>query len=332
MFEFLSRIYNYFTGNSSDFDNSSHPIFAAVKTGNLPELSRILLFRIDLEMKNQIGNTPLIEAAMNNQVNVVRLLLNHDAKLEAQGHAGFTALNASAWKGCVEPARYLIQRGANIDALSDSGTTPLISAIERQHVAMVELLITAGADTQFVTLEGWSLLEYAIQCGNRNIVNMLRGNDTAAVQTQADAAEDDDLDLPEWCIDPINFTVMIDPITLHNGQSYDRESLRKWFESKNNPAELPCPKTRMMISITELTTGTNINLRNAITEKIQQLRAEKQRQEVPVETVVSPDEELRQNRLRYFARQGMFAAGGENKNSGAAIIDRSEECRWQLLA
>ncbi|XVF12112.1 hypothetical protein REPUB_Repub08aG0086100 [Reevesia pubescens] len=54
---------------------------------------------------------------------------------------------------------------------------------------------------------------------------------------------------------PISLELMIDPVTISTGQTYDRSSIQKWFKAGNTI----CPKTGEKLTNTELVPNTNLH-------------------------------------------------------------------------
>lgn len=66
---------------------------------------------------------------------------------------------------------------------------------------------------------------------------------------------------------PLTKQVMRDPVTLENGQTYEREAIEKWFrECKESGRKLVCPLTLHELKSTEL--NPSMALRNTIEEWI----------------------------------------------------------------
>lgn len=59
---------------------------------------------------------------------------------------GNTLLMLAAYNGAVEVLKALIDRGADVDELNGRGQSPLAGAIFKREDAVVDLLIDAGAD------------------------------------------------------------------------------------------------------------------------------------------------------------------------------------------
>ncbi|KAF4382134.1 hypothetical protein G4B88_009424 [Cannabis sativa] len=64
--------------------------------------------------------------------------------------------------------------------------------------------------------------------------------------------------IPHEFLCPITLEIMTDPVIVASGQSYDRESIQKWFDSNHRT----CPKTRQTLSHLEL--APNYALKNII--------------------------------------------------------------------
>ena len=68
----------------------------------------------DFSNKKKINSSPLVEAADNGHVKVVKTLLKHGAKVDQENRYGRTALMVAAYRGHVEIVEILIEYGANV--------------------------------------------------------------------------------------------------------------------------------------------------------------------------------------------------------------------------
>jgi len=101
--------------------SAGSPFLTAARDGDIETLKSLLEDKtLDLEQRNQYGDTALILAALNNQVEAVRLLLDHGAKIDAIGSFGNTALISASRK---ESAELLVERGANLKIKNKFGRT-----------------------------------------------------------------------------------------------------------------------------------------------------------------------------------------------------------------
>jgi hypothetical protein len=114
----------------------------------------------DLHAVGRCGLTPLMVAAGEGKVGVVRLLLERAAGVHQTDPDGQTALHFAARNGHLEAAKELVAFGACVDTHSASGITPLIEAARRNHSEVVDYLIKLGADPEVRDSVGRSCWEW----------------------------------------------------------------------------------------------------------------------------------------------------------------------------
>jgi len=90
---------------------------------------------------NNRGKTALHLAAENNRLNIVRILLDHEALVHARSDGGWTALHNAADKGHKHIASLLLKYNASINARTSSGMTALHWCARNGHIEMVKLLL-----------------------------------------------------------------------------------------------------------------------------------------------------------------------------------------------
>jgi hypothetical protein len=92
---------------------------------------------------NSVEETPLMLAALNNQLDVAMVLIERGAEVNRKG---WTPLHYAATRGHIAMMRLLLENNAYIDAESPNGTTPLMMAAYYGTPASVKLLLEEGAD------------------------------------------------------------------------------------------------------------------------------------------------------------------------------------------
>ncbi|MTH53664.1 M48 family metalloprotease [Bacillus mangrovi] len=98
--------------------------------------------------------TPLTEAAFNEDTEEVERLLLEGANPDEGNSSGETALVQTAYTNDVEMAELLLEYGANPNTLDEYGWTPLMTAAENGSSEVARLLIEAGADPDILNSDG----------------------------------------------------------------------------------------------------------------------------------------------------------------------------------
>ena len=126
----------------------------------LPNATRVLLEQpqIDVNAFNKAGETPLMMAALKNNVDVARTLIERGAAINK---SGWTPLHYAATGGNVDIISMLLAKGAQIDARSPNGTTPLMMAARYGSTQAVQLLLQKGADPKLTNEQNLTALDFA---------------------------------------------------------------------------------------------------------------------------------------------------------------------------
>jgi ankyrin repeat protein len=132
----------------------------------------------DLDKPDDIGRTALIYAAINNNMMVAKILIDHGASLDARDPIGNTALHMAADRGNLDVLRQLLDAKAPIDAQNHQGVTPLMMAANNGRADAVKLLLKYKADTGKEDYTGRDAIGWA---GNKTAVVQLLKN-PASVQ------------------------------------------------------------------------------------------------------------------------------------------------------
>lgn len=148
------------------------PIFDMIRTGDRPGIAKALKDAGTVNLRDEEGNTPLIQAAFYLPASQLPQFLNRGADVNATNNAGVSALMKAVWD--LDKTRLLIQRGANVNAASKMGNTPLISAAFAHGASdVVKALINAGAKLDAANGLGGNAITAAAEAGDLNTLRVL---------------------------------------------------------------------------------------------------------------------------------------------------------------
>jgi ankyrin repeat protein len=120
------------------------------------------------------ASIPLVQAAWNGDVGLVRALIGRGADL---GRHGGEALSHAANAGRVEMVTTLLALGVPADRPNDYGWTPLMTAAWQDQVEIASLLLAAGANPDHRDTRGKSVLDWAKESPKRRVVPLLERRD-----------------------------------------------------------------------------------------------------------------------------------------------------------
>ena len=115
--------------------------------------------KIDVDLSNKSGETPLMIASIEGNLPLVKVLvLKHKALID---HISWTPLHYACAKGQFDVAQFLITNGATVDSMSLGNTTPLMMAVQSGNDQLVKLLLDKGADLQLRNSNGLTAIDIA---------------------------------------------------------------------------------------------------------------------------------------------------------------------------
>lgn len=112
--------------------------------------------------------TPLMNAAMSNDIALIIPLIATGADVDAIDCTGETALIFAAMNGHLDTARILVQRTKNIDHVDAFGMSALTYAAKNGYEALTSLLATKGARPDIADFTGKTAKEYVEEQMRKN--------------------------------------------------------------------------------------------------------------------------------------------------------------------
>jgi ankyrin repeat protein len=159
-----------FDPNSRD-EKGQVGLFLASRAGSL-KVAQLLLAdpRIELDATNDVNETPLMMAAMRDQVDLATQLLARGASVNRDG---WSPLHYAASGPGSATLALLLSRGAAIDSRSPNGSTALMMACRNGSEAAVDLLIARGANAKLRNERNLNAADFARSAGRNYLVERL---------------------------------------------------------------------------------------------------------------------------------------------------------------
>ncbi|KAK9720568.1 Ankyrin repeats (3 copies) [Popillia japonica] len=129
--------------------------------------------RKSVNVQNNHGNSPLIEAANTENIDIIKLLLNRGAYIDIQNKQGSTALHIAISNKIFTNAELLLDAGADLNIVDQYNNTPLHLAIFFEHFHAAKLLLNKGASLNIPNFFGCTPLHFAIAKGDIKITQLL---------------------------------------------------------------------------------------------------------------------------------------------------------------
>ena len=152
-------------------------LLGAAYMGQLDEIQRLVGQNgVTVDVEDEDGCTPLIHAAREGHLDIVRCLVEAKANVEATDDEGNTAIILAAKVGEMNMVQYLVKEArANLEETNDKGQTALIEAAQNGDLDVVQCLLEAKATVgiEESTLDYRPPLMHAARFGRLNVVQHL---------------------------------------------------------------------------------------------------------------------------------------------------------------
>jgi len=175
----VKRLLNepYIDVNVKDEDGNT-ALNLAVKNNN-PKIVQTLLnnnANPNIPYTYMNGFTALIVAVRNNNPTIVQMLLDEGANPYIQDHYGCTALHRVTRNTNSEIVQMLLDKGANPNIQDIDGWTALFGAVTDNRSDIVQMLLDAGANIDIRDKDGDTALDLAVRNKNLEIIKILEAN------------------------------------------------------------------------------------------------------------------------------------------------------------
>jgi ankyrin repeat protein len=146
------------------------PLMTAARTGNRLALTVLLEHGADVDaIEAWRGQTALMWAVAQNQVDAVDVLLRAGADPNARSTGGFTPILFAAREGYLDVLDALVRAGANVDdVVPSSGMSALVMSVYNAHYDFAKGLLDVGANPDSAG-NGWSALHQVVWTRRPNL-------------------------------------------------------------------------------------------------------------------------------------------------------------------
>lgn len=145
----------------------------AIETGQASSMELLLLSERDINVPFCDGRVPLEVSVRIGNVNVVRVLLDHDADANTNPSkiGGPRVLQIAVENGHTDIVRLLLDKSADVHVWAGSRSL-LLAAVDGSHMEIVKLLLARGADVN-AGQNGRTSLQTAAKRGDSELVRLL---------------------------------------------------------------------------------------------------------------------------------------------------------------
>lgn len=146
----------------------------AAENNHVALVQLLLDYGANVNARASVGLAPLHSAVISRCHAVAAILLAHGADADQPLTNGLTALHLAAMKGDAGMVRLLLAHGAAIDSRSRNERTPLHWAALKGHTGIAGMLLECGADCSLRDATGRTPLDWAVDRGHVILADIIQ--------------------------------------------------------------------------------------------------------------------------------------------------------------
>lgn len=155
--------------NSADPSGNTLVMIAA-RNANLELLDFLLNNRAGVNRRNRFGDTAMLLAAVKGSLAAMRLLSEHGGELEP---GGWSALHYAVFGQNQDLLAWVIAQKPKLDARAPNGQTALMLASKIGNLEFVRMLVDADADMDLADYDGATAVSLARKAGHLAVADYL---------------------------------------------------------------------------------------------------------------------------------------------------------------
>lgn len=146
-------------------------LHVAARDGNDKLITELLKRHANPDVRNRVGDTPLMLAAYSGKQGAAEQLIAAGAQID---HEGWTPLHYAVFAEKPGMVSFLLGKGAKVNAPAPNGQTALMLAAKNGNVEITKILLQAGADTSLKDQAGQTAAMLADQNNNTNVLHLIQ--------------------------------------------------------------------------------------------------------------------------------------------------------------
>jgi len=127
--------------DTQGYNNGETLLHFVIGLKNLDLVKLLIKHDALINLQNNNKETPLIKAVNRKDVEIVNYLLEKDAEPDVLTSSNLTALHISSFQNLVEITKLLIRYNADVNIGDNQGLTPLVYAISKNNVDIIKILL-----------------------------------------------------------------------------------------------------------------------------------------------------------------------------------------------
>jgi hypothetical protein len=138
------------------------PLFEAIAQKDNEVVKKMITSGFDVNTKNRGGLTALHVAVENENLEIIRFLLNRGANVNAKTKSRRTPImmiEGGDEENALEIFKLLTEKGADVNVLNEDKETPLMVACEDDNLELVKILLKAGANPNLKNEDGETAMQ-----------------------------------------------------------------------------------------------------------------------------------------------------------------------------
>lgn len=152
--------------DAGSIERQRRTILDAAERGDVATVNRVLAAGGSVQVRDDVGRTPLHLAIEANRLETFKVLLDEGADINVPANDLDTPWLLAGARGRTEMLRLMLPKKPDLSKLNRYGGSALIPACHYGHVETVKFLVTTAIDLDLVNNLGWTCLLEAVLLGD----------------------------------------------------------------------------------------------------------------------------------------------------------------------